>query len=280
MRQAMETDISVYLRESFQAWIEHMNEGEASEAAAKTILGCEHEMEKNSLTAEILKLRDYLVKPSVWSFGGDGWAYDIGYGGLDHVIAMDDDVNLFVMDTEIYSNTGGQASKSTNAGAVAKLAAAGKSTKKKDLGLMAMTYGNVYVAQIAMGADMNQTIKAITEAERYQGPSLIIAYAPCVSHGIKTGMGTSLAEEKKAVECGYWQLYRFNPELRKEGKNPLIHDSKEPTADYKEFLMGEIRYSQLKNVYPERAQQLFEAGEQDSAFRNRRRKLLSEQEIF
>ena len=280
MRQATEADISVYLKESFQAWIEHMDEGEASEAAAKTILGCEHEMENNSVTAEILRLRDYLVKPSVWAFGGDGWAYDIGYGGLDHVIAMGDDVNLFVMDTEIYSNTGGQASKSTNTGAVAKLAAAGKSTKKKDLGLMAMTYGNVYVAQIAMGADLNQTIKAIAEAERYQGPSLIIAYSPCVSHGIKTGMGTSLAEEKKAVECGYWQLYRFNPELRKEGKNPLILDSKEPTADYKEFLNGEIRYSQLKNVYPERAQQLFETGERDSTFRNRRRKLLSEQEIF
>jgi pyruvate-ferredoxin/flavodoxin oxidoreductase len=280
MRQAMETDISVYLRESFQAWIEHMHEGEASEAAAKTILDCEHEMEKNSVTMEILRLRDYLVKPSVWSFGGDGWAYDIGYGGLDHVVAMGDDINLFVMDTEIYSNTGGQASKSTNTGAVAKLAAAGKSTKKKDLGLMAMTYGNVYVAQIAMGADLNQTIKAISEAERYQGPSLIIAYSPCVSHGIKTGMGTSLAEEKKAVEAGYWQLFRYNPELRREGKNPLILDSKEPTADYQEFLQGEIRYSQLKNVYPERAQFLFEASEQDSSFRNRRRKLLSEQEIF
>jgi pyruvate-ferredoxin/flavodoxin oxidoreductase len=193
---------------------------------------------------------------------------------------MGDDINLFVMDTEIYSNTGGQASKSTNTGAVAKLAAAGKSTKKKDLGLMAMTYGNVYVAQIAMGADLNQTIKAISEAERYQGPSLIIAYSPCVSHGIKTGMGTSLAEEKKAVEAGYWQLFRYNPELRREGKNPLILDSKEPTADYQEFLQGEIRYSQLKNVYPERAQFLFEASEQDSSFRNRRRKLLSEQEIF
>lgn len=280
MRQAMETGISVYLRENFEAWIEHMDEGEASEAAAKTILGCEHEMEKNSITAEILRLRDYLVKPSVWAFGGDGWAYDIGYGGLDHVIASGDDVNLFVMDTEIYSNTGGQASKSTQTGAVAKLAAAGKSTRKKDLALMAMTYGNVYVTQIAMGADMNQTIKAITEAERYRGPSLIIAYAPCVSHGIKSGMGTSIAEEKKAVDCGYWQLFRFNPDLRKEGKNPLILDSKEPTGDYKKFLQGEIRYSQLKNMYPERADRLFELSAQYAADRNRRRKLLSEQEIF
>ena len=280
MSQAMETDITVYLRERFQDWIKHMNEGEASEKATKTILECEHEMEKNSIMAEILRMRDYLVKPSVWAIGGDGWAYDIDYGGLDHVVAMGDDINLFVMDTEIYSNTGGQSSKSTPTGAVAKLAAAGKNTKKKDLALMAMTYGNVYVAQIAMGADMNQTIKAIVEAERYQGPSLIIAYSPCVSHGIKSGMGTSLMEEKKAVECGYWQLFRFNPDLRKEGKNPFILDSKEPTGDYKEFLQGEIRYSQLMNVFPERAGQLFDQSEQDSATRNKRRKLLAEHEIF
>jgi len=280
MRQAMEMDISVYLKESFQAWIEHMNDGEASEKAAKTILGCEHEMEGNSIMAEILALRDYLVKPSVWAIGGDGWSYDIDYGGLDHVIAMGDDINLFVMDTEVYSNTGGQSSKSTPTGAVAKLAAAGKNTRKKDLGLMAMTYGNVYVAQIAMGADMNQTIKAMTEAEQYQGPSLIIAYSPCVSHGIKTGMGTSLMQEKKAVECGYWQLYRFNPALRKEGKNPFVLDSKEPMGDYQEFLQGEIRYSQLNNAFPERAEQLFGRSEQDSSIRNKRRKQLSEHEIF
>ncbi|HVI39888.1 MAG TPA: thiamine pyrophosphate-dependent enzyme, partial [Anaerovoracaceae bacterium] len=280
MLQALETDISVYLKESLQAWMEQMNDGEASEKASKTILACEHEMEGNSVLAEILRMRDYLVKPSVWAIGGDGWSYDIDYGGLDHVIAMGDDVNLFVMDTEVYSNTGGQSSKSTPAGAVAKLAASGKSTKKKDLGLMAMTYGNVYVAQIAMGADLNQTIKAITEAERYPGPSLIIAYSPCVSHGIKSGMGTSLMEEKKAVECGYWQLFRFNPDLRKEGKNPFTLDSKEPTADYKEFLQGEIRYSQLKNVFPERAEQLFELSEQNASNRNKRRKLLSEHEIF
>jgi len=280
MNQAMETDITVYLRERFQDWIKHMNDGEASEKATKTILECEHEMEKSSVMSEILRMRDYLVKPSVWAIGGDGWAYDIDYGGLDHVVAMGDDINIFVMDTEIYSNTGGQSSKSTPTGAVAKLAAAGKNTKKKDLALMSMTYGNVYVAQIAMGADMNQTIKAIVEAERYQGPSLIIAYSPCVSHGIKSGMGTSLMEEKKAVECGYWQLFRFNPDLRKEGKNPFILDSKEPTGDYKEFLQGEIRYSQLKNVFPERAGQLFEQSEQDSATRNKRRKILSEHEIF
>jgi pyruvate-ferredoxin/flavodoxin oxidoreductase len=280
MRKAIESDISVYLKESFQAWIDNVDDGEASEREAKTILACEHEMEGNSVTAEILRLRDYLVKPSVWSFGGDGWAYDIGYGGLDHVIATNDDINLFVMDTEIYSNTGGQSSKSTPAGAVAKLAASGKKTKKKDLALMAMTYGNVYVAQIAMGADMNQTLKAMREAEQYHGPSLIIAYAPCVSHGIKTGMGTSLAEERKAVECGYWQLFRFNPALRSEGKNPLILDSKDPTGDFKEFIEGEIRYSQLKLQYPERAELLFGQCEEDALHKQRRMKQLSEQEIL
>ena len=271
-------DISVYLKESFQAWVEHMNDGEASEKTTKVILECEHEMEGNSVLEEILKLRDYLIKPSVWAIGGDGWSYDIGYGGLDHVIASGDDINLFVMDTEIYSNTGGQSSKSTPTGAVARLAAAGKPTKKKDLGTTATTYGNGSVAPIAMGADTH--LKAITEAEQYQGPSLIIAYSPCVSHGIKTGMGTSIMEEKKAVESGYWQLFRFNPELRKEGKNPFLLDSKDATGDYKEFLQGEIRYSQLKNVFPERAEKLFSLSEEYALSKNRRRKLLSEHEIF
>lgn len=280
MEQAMNMDITVYLKECFQEWLAHRYDGEGSERAAKAIIECEHEMEGNSVLTEILKLRDYLVKPSVWSIGGDGWSYDIGYGGLDHVIASGDDINLFVMDTEIYSNTGGQASKSTQTGAVAKLAAGGKSTRKKDLGLMAMTYGNVYVAQIAMGADMNQTMKAILEAERYQGPSLIIAYSPCVSHGIKSGMGTSIMEEKRAVESGYWQLYRFNPDLRKEGKNPFILDSKPPTQDYKEFLQGEIRYAQLANVFPERAKELFELSKDYAYNRNRIKTLLAEKEIF
>ncbi|MDF3002074.1 MAG: pyruvate:ferredoxin (flavodoxin) oxidoreductase, homodimeric [Bacillota bacterium] len=280
MEQAMNMDITVYLKECFQDWLAHRYDGEGSERTTKAILECEHEMEGNSVLTEILKLRDYLVKPSVWSIGGDGWSYDIGYGGLDHVIASGDDINLFVMDTEIYSNTGGQASKSTQTGAVAKLAAGGKSTRKKDLGLMAMTYGNVYVAQIAMGADMNQTMKAILEAEQYQGPSLIIAYSPCVSHGIKSGMGTSIMEEKRAVESGYWQLYRFNPDLRKEGKNPFVLDSKPPTQDYKEFLQGEIRYAQLANVFPERAQELFELSKDYAYNRNRIKTLLAEKEIF
>ena len=207
----------------------------------------------NELLERIAARRDFLVKRSVWSIGGDGWAYDIGYGGLDHILASGEDINIFVMDTEVYSNTGGQSSKATPAGCVAKLNAAGKKTRKKDLGLMAMTYGNVYVAQIAMGADYNQTLRAMTEAEKYRGPSLLIAYAPCVSHGIKTGMGTSIQEERKAVDAGYWHLYRFNPELRKEGK-PFIFDSgKIKTKGFKEFIQGEIRYSQLMNVFPERA---------------------------
>ncbi|CBZ03077.1 pyruvate-flavodoxin oxidoreductase [Clostridium botulinum H04402 065] len=194
--------------------------------------------------------------------GGDGWAYDIGFGGLDHVLASGDDVNIFVMDTEIYSNTGGQCSKSTQTGAIAKFAAAGKKIKKKDLGLMAMSYGYVYVAQIAMGANMNHTIKTIAEAEAYKGPSLIIAYAPCISHGIKTGMGTSIAEEKKAVESGYWHLYRYNPMLKEEGKNPFILDSREPTKSFKEFIQGEVRYSSLMNIFPGIAEKMSDMAEQ------------------
>ena len=277
---AITLPISPELKESFQEWLSYQNDGEASEQATKKILRCKEELQGASLLREIVEKKDYLTKPSVWSIGGDGWAYDIGYGGLDHVIAMGNDINLFVMDTEVYSNTGGQCSKSTPTASVAKLAASGKVNKKKDLGLMAMAYGNVYVAQIAMGADMNQTMKAITEAERYQGPSLIIAYSPCVSHGIKSGMGTSIMEEKKAVEAGYWQLYRFNPDLRKEGKNPFILDSKEPTSDYKSFLQGEIRYSQLLNIFPERAASLYDLSEQYANEKNQRRKLLSENEIF
>ncbi len=205
--------------------------------------------------------KDFLVKRSIWIMGGDGWAYDIGYGGVDHVLASGADVNLFVMDTEVYSNTGGQSSKATPTGAVAKFASAGKRMRKKDLGLMAISYGNVYVAQIAMGANMNQTIKALTEAEAYKGPSLIIAYAPCISHGIRSGMGTSIAEERKAVDSGYWHLYRYDPDLRKEGKNPFILDSKKPERPYRDFLTGEVRYTQLMNVYPELAEKLFEESE-------------------
>jgi len=196
---------------------------------------------------------------------------------VDHVLSTGDDVNLFVMDTEIYSNTGGQASKSTPTAAVAKFAAAGKKVRKKDLGLMAMSYGYVYVAQIAMGANMNQTLKAIAEAESYKGPSLIIAYAPCISHGIKTGMGTSILQEKRAVEVGYWHLYRYNPMLKEQGKNPFILESKEPSMPFKEFITGEVRYSQLKNVFPDIANDMYDAAEVHAKERYETYKRLAEQ---
>ncbi|WP_207647979.1 pyruvate:ferredoxin (flavodoxin) oxidoreductase [Eubacterium barkeri] len=207
---------------------------------------------------------EYLTKKSVWAFGGDGWAYDIGYGGLDHVLASGKDINVLVLDTEVYSNTGGQASKSTAASAIAKFAAGGKETKKKDLGMMAMSYGYVYVAQVALGASPAQTLQAIREAEAYDGPSLVICYCPCIEHHMKASMGQSITEEKKAVEAGYWHLYRFNPELKKDGKNPFILDSKAPTGDFQEFLMGENRYASLKLAFPDKAQELYDKAERDA----------------
>jgi pyruvate-ferredoxin/flavodoxin oxidoreductase len=206
---------------------------------------------------EILAGRDYLAKKSVWIFGGDGWAYDIGFGGLDHVIASGEDVNIMVFDTEVYSNTGGQASKASNLGQVAQFAAAGKAVGKKNLAEIAMSYGYVYVAQVAMGADMNQLLKALTEAEAYHGPSIIIGYAPCEMHGIKGTMANCQLEMKRAVEAGYWQLFRFNPALKAEGKNPFSLDSKEPTASYIDFITSENRYSRLMQAFPERAEELF-----------------------
>ncbi|MBT1279738.1 pyruvate:ferredoxin (flavodoxin) oxidoreductase, partial [Thermoanaerobacter sp. AC272] len=208
--------------------------------------------------------KGYLIKKSQWIFGGDGWAYDIGYGGLDHVLASGEDINVLVFDTEVYSNTGGQSSKATPVGAVAQFAAAGKPIGKKDLGRMAMTYGYVYVAQVAMGASQTQLIKALVEAESYPGPSLIIAYAPCIAHGIKQGMSCSQLEEKKAVEAGYWVLYRYNPLLKKEGKNPFILDSKPPKLSVKDFLQGEVRFSALEKTFPEKAQKLFEEAEKQA----------------
>ena len=206
---------------------------------------------------EILKEKEFLSKKSQWIFGGDGWAYDIGYGGLDHVLAVNKDVNVFVFDTEVYSNTGGQASKSTNLGAIAQFAAAGKDVKKKDLAAIAMSYGYIYVAQVAMGADMNQCVKAIQEAESYNGPSLVIGYAPCINHGIRKGMSKAMEEEKLAVQSGYWHLFRFDPRKALEGKNPFTLDSKAPTKEYQEFIMGESRYINLKKQNPERAAKLF-----------------------
>ena len=201
-------------------------------------------------------MNDLLTKKSIWVFGGDGWAYDIGYGGLDHVLASGEDINVLVMDTEVYSNTGGQASKSTPLGSIAKFAAAGKRTGKKDLGRMAMTYGYVYVASVSMGANKQQVLKALKEAEAYKGPSLVIAYAPCINQGIRKGMGKSMEEGKLAVESGYWPLYRFNPELAAQGKSPLLLESKAPDGTLREFLAGENRYAQLKSINPEESERL------------------------
>ena len=246
------------LKKSIEAYLGSMNNG-AENAAATAALVAELEKDGSAEAKAVLDLKDYLGKKSMWIFGGDGWAYDIGFGGLDHVIAQNEDINIFVFDTEVYSNTGGQSSKSTPTGAIAQFAAAGKETKKKDLAGIAMSYGYVYVAHIAMGADMNQCIKAISEAEAYHGPSLIIAYAPCINHGIKAGMAKAMEEEKKAVEAGYWHLYRYNPTLKAEGKNPFTLDSKLPDVDdkYKAFLMGEVRYNSLARQNPERAEKLF-----------------------
>lgn len=282
MKDAIKANIDDNLKNAFSLWIDNINDCDGSIKATNMILNIlkDATYSNSQIISDILKLKDYLIKKSVWAFGGDGWAYDIGYGGLDHALAMGEDINLLVMDTEVYSNTGGQCSKSTPAAAVAKFAAGGKKIRKKDLGLIAMTYGYIYVAQIAMGADMNQTIKAIKEAESYNGPSLIIAYSPCINHGIKSGMGTSMMEEKKAVESGYWHLYRFNPLLKEQGKNPFILDSKEPKGDYKEFINGEIRFSQLKNVFPEIAEEMFNVSAEHAAERYRRYKALSEYEVF
>jgi len=266
--EAVMDKVDAELAAAFKAWIEGKDNAEASKAAAKAIIALIDKADKSiPEIKEIADRTDFLVKRSNWAFGGDGWAYDIGYGGLDHVIASGEDINIFVVDTEVYSNTGGQSSKATPTGAVAKFAAAGKRTKKKDLGMIATTYGYVYVAQIALGADMNQALKAIKEAEAYPGPSLIIAYAPCINHGIKVGMANTIAEEKKAVATGYWHLWRYNPLLAEEGKNPFTLDSKEPTGTVSEFLDGENRYIMLKKQYPDIAANLFTQAEKDLATR-------------
>lgn len=253
------------LKAALEDWLAHMNQGEGSrDRAALVVALLEQVAAPTAGMKEILDHKQYLVKRSHWIFGGDGWAYDIGFGGLDHVLASGEDVNVFVFDTEVYSNTGGQASKSTHTAAVAQFAASGKRTKKKDLGMIAMTYGYVYVAQVAMGADKNQLMKALAEAEAYPGPSLVIAYAPCISHGIQGGMGLSQEEERRAVAAGYWDLYRYNPQLKGTDKNPFSLDSKEPTENFRDFLMGEVRYSSLKKAYPEIAEELFVKTEADA----------------
>ncbi|MBN2683605.1 MAG: pyruvate:ferredoxin (flavodoxin) oxidoreductase [Bacteroidales bacterium] len=278
MKKAMETEISGELKSLFKEWIDNKNNADLTmELAAKLVPIMKKE--SNPLVKEILSLEQYLVKKSIWIFGGDGWAYDIGYGGLDHVIASGDDVNILVLDTEVYSNTGGQASKSTPVGAVAKFAASGMKTRKKDLGAMAMTYGYVYIAQVAMGSSQAQYFKAIKEAEAYPGPSLIIAYAPCIAHGLKEGMGATQLETKKAVESGYWHLYRYNPLLETEGKNPFTLDSKEPDWDkFQNFLKSEVRYSSLMKSFPGEADKLFKIAEEDAKWRYRNYVRLSQME--
>ena len=282
MQTLLTMDICESAKEAFNAWLEVREDGEASKAASEKVLevlagtcSCADE-EVKSLLAEIESRKDYLVKRSQWILGGDGWAYDIGYGGLDHVLASGENVNVLVFDTEIYSNTGGQASKSTPVAAMAKFAAAGKRSKKKDLGMMAMGYGNVYVAQVGMGADKNQLMKAIIEAEKHDGPSLIIAYSPCISHGIKEGMGRAQANIEKAVKAGYWHLYRYNPQLKAEGKNPFTLDSKEPTESFREFLMGQVRYAAIAKQYPDVAEELFNMAEENAKERYNNYKRLAE----
>jgi pyruvate-ferredoxin/flavodoxin oxidoreductase len=268
MKAALETGISAELKAAFGEWIEGKNSAEKSAVASPKVLAL-LEKENTPLAKELLALKQYFIKKSIWIFGGDGWAYDIGFGGLDHVLATGFDVNMLVMDTEVYSNTGGQSSKATPVGAVAKFAASGKRIRKKDLGMIAMSYGYVYVAQVAMGASQSQYFKAIKEAEEYPGPSIIIAYAPCINHGLRAGMGKTQEQAKKAVEAGYWTLYRYNPLLEKEGKNPFQIDSKEPEWNkFQDFLMSEVRYTTLKKTFPAEAGELFVAAEENAKWRH------------
>lgn len=253
------------VKKAIKEWIDNYNNGKTSKLLSRMLISSLENLkidgELKELVDEVLNNREHLVKKSMWMYGGDGWAYDIGFGGLDHVLSSGEDVNVIVLDTEVYSNTGGQSSKATPLGAVAQFAASGKRIQKKDLGMIAMSYGHVYVAQVAMGANQSQFLKAVEEAENYPGPALIIAYAPCISHGLKGGMSTSQLEQKRAVEAGYWHLYRNNPILKDKGENSFVLDSKEPTGNFKDFLLGEARYSSLQRTFPEAAEELFEIAE-------------------
>lgn len=277
MTDAMAAGATGDVADAFKAWIENKNNGEKSREVSdkvEAVLAGRSE----AWAKDIMNLKQYLVKTSQWVFGGDGWAYDIGYGGLDHVLASGEDVNVLVVDTEVYSNTGGQASKSTPVAAIAKFAASGKRIRKKDLGLMAASYGYVYVAQVSMGANQAHYYNVLKEAEAYPGPSLIIAYAPCINHGLRQGMGKTQLEAKQAVECGYWHLWRYNPLLEKEGKNPFSLDSKEPDwSKFQSFIGGEVRYTSLKKEFPDVAEELFKASEENAKWRLATYKRLAEQ---
>ncbi len=267
MKTGLEGNLSPEIKKAFNEWIEGKDDAEKSKAASAKVIELLKDKNDN-ISKEIMNLKQYLVKKSIWVFGGDGWAYDIGYGGLDHVIASGDDINMLVLDTEVYSNTGGQASKSTPIAAVAKFAASGKRIRKKDLGVMAISYGYVYVAQVAIGASQAQFFKAVKEAESYPGPSIVIAYSPCVNHGLRNGMGKTIEETKRAVEAGYWQNWRYNPLLENEGKNPFVLDSKEPDWNkFQDFLKSEVRYTSLQKAFPEVADDLFKAAEESAKWR-------------
>ncbi|KYK22816.1 pyruvate-flavodoxin oxidoreductase [Thermoplasmatales archaeon SG8-52-2] len=277
VKQALdENKVSGDSKEVFEKWLENKDNADGSKEWGNKIKEHLENNHSDEILNQIWEYRRLLTKKSIWSVGGDGWAYDIGYGGLDHVLAMNEDINILVFDTEVYSNTGGQSSKATPIGSVAKFAASGKKTKKKDLGVMAMTYGYVYVTSIAMGANKNQMMKSLKEAESYPGPSLIIAYAPCINHGIRAGMGKTQNEMKLAVESGYWPLYRYNPRLAKEGKNPFQLDSKEPNGTLKEFIMGEVRYNSLTRTFPDEAKRLHNLLENDVNERFKKYKSMSE----
>ncbi len=283
MESLISMDIAEEYKEVFKSWLENKDNGELSKVSSREVeaILAENNIENEEakvLVEEIRERADFLVKRSQWILGGDGWAYDIGYGGLDHVLASGQDVNVLVFDTEIYSNTGGQSSKSTPAAAMAKLAASGKKTKKKDLGRMMMSYGNVYVAQVAIGADKNQVVKAMLEAEAHNGPSIIIAYSTCISHGLKKGMGFSIRNMEEAVKAGYWHLYRYNPELKEQGKNPFSLDSKEPQGSFRDFIMDQVRYSAIAKQFPEQAEELFQMTEEHARQKYAELKKLAEQE--
>ena len=283
MESLISMDIAEEYKEVFKNWLENKDNGELSKVSSREVeaILAENNIENEEakvLVEEIRERADFLVKRSQWILGGDGWAYDIGYGGLDHVLASGQDVNVLVFDTEIYSNTGGQSSKSTPAAAMAKLAASGKKTKKKDLGRMMMSYGNVYVAQVAIGADKNQVVKAMLEAEAHNGPSIIIAYSTCISHGLKKGMGFSIRNMEEAVKAGYWHLYRYNPELKEQGKNPFSLDSKEPQGSFRDFIMDQVRYSAIAKQFPEQAEELFQMTEEHARQKYAELKKLAEQE--
>jgi pyruvate-ferredoxin/flavodoxin oxidoreductase len=254
--EALATDIPQELKDALQGWLDNAKDAAGSKKYGDQLKAMLPTYKENALLTEILGYQKLFTKKSYWVFLGDGAAYDIAYGGLDHVMASGEDINIMVYDTEVYSNTGGQSSKATPIGSIAKFAASGKKTAKKNMGAMAMTYGYVYVANISMGANKNQALKAIVEAEAYDGPSLIMAYAPCINHGIKKGMGKTQEEMKLAVDSGYWPLYRYNPDLKKEGKNPFMLESKAPDGSLQEFLSGEVRYAALEKLFPEESKKL------------------------